>query len=487
MTTDYSRRYFQLTPDILVEYNYASEMGSDSKMIMTSNVLNTIIRSNLLDMPFYLINEDDNITNLNSKNFVIQTNKSETRFIKPRHLEGVVAKFSTPPDSKISIDDFRYEEIGDNRYTLDLDTIRFHFTSRNFMGGYEGLIFQLYVYTKKKTQVGLMSFRLSNADGVNITEQPMLINQKYYTTHIDVKIPSVYKLLKSYNEIFHTAYSEGDSLIYSRLKENLGIAYGEYQLMTNSPIVIKLYGIKYEVTKEGQTYYSTENITKITIPNKDRYDSLYVDIKEANDGDYFIIAPKVSDGISFADFMYKVDDELLPYIILHEISVTEHYVNLTNDIKQEKTHSEQYIVNVINTETNRIDSASLNKPIYFRPICQHSNQCFRFTIEDTIRIINTNTNTTIEKKGMLTYNSPAKYGKKMRRLNLSETPPTINVYNKRVDMDIDADTDVIRITNGGSNGPKIETQTQQIVSFVDTTNVLVSIQQVPASDVEWSD
>lgn len=484
---EYSRRYFQLTSDILVEYNYAAENGMDNdKLSITEDLKNSVVTCNLSNMPFYLINEDGNKTNLDSTNFVVPVNRSETKFIKPRTKRGIKSVFSVPSGTPIKIENFNYKT-DNNTYYLELDKIRFHFTSRNFIGDYDGLIFQAYVYSKNKTKVGLMSFTLSKTDGVNINEQPMLINQRYYTSYIDVKIPCVYKLLKSYDRGFSTAFGAGDSFVYGTLKKELNIADGNEQLMVNSPIGISLYGIKNELNKEGYTYYSTENITGITIPNKDRFDNIYVNVEEATDGDYFLINTRCSDGISFSEYMYKLDDNLQSYAVLYEVSLVEHYVDYTNEVKQDRTHTEQYIVKVMDDTTGRVDANSLNRTIFYRPICQHGSQCFKFTIEVTLRIMDTATGNQIEKKGTLTYNTPARYGKQMRQLNISKTPPVINVYNKRIDTDVDADTDVIRITNGGGGGPKIETQTHQIASFINTINVMVSIKQIPANMVEFGD
>ena len=104
-----------------------------------------------------------------------------------------------------------------------------------------------------------------------------------------------------------------------------------------------------------------------------------------------------------------------------------------------------------------------------------------------MKIINTVDNSTIVKTGAYTYYNPSRYGKKMSQINLTDSPSVVNVYNKRVDSELDVDTTAIKITNGGNKGPKIETTTQTIRSFLDGANVVVTVQQLPAYMVELTD
>lgn len=491
--SDYSTRYYQLTSDILIEYNYATETGIDCNIDVNSLEKTSVITNDVPEMKVHLINKNTNGINLYESNFVIPTNNSQTSFIKLQHRSGIQNIFSSPND-KININSYEYDTDG-NTYSLSFDKIRFHFTSRNFMGEYDGLIFQAYVYDKKKSKIYLMSFLLSKLDDFILNESPMLLNQKIYTTYIDVKIPSVYKILKSYNPNFgYNNNSKSESIVYNSLKNWLGINDGNNQLMQNTPIILNLFGVKHEISKNNYTYYLTENISSISISCKDSLENIYIDISEATDGDYFIIQPKISDGTSFSDYIYKLDESPEKIIILHELKLIEHYITYDNNIKSVETHQEQFVVN---TTTNIIDEHgqnyitinedALDEPMYYRPICRYGSRCFKFTIQDTLKIINTVDSTTIVKNSSYTYDNPSKYGKKMQQINMHETPSIINVYNKRTDGEIDADNTSIRITNTGGTGPKIETQIHNTTSFLESANIVVSIQQVSAIDVETVD
>lgn len=487
--SDYSTRYFQLTSDILIEYNYASEGGTESKIEVNNLGENSIVTTPSPYIKHYLVNKSYGGINLNTSNFVVPTNGSQTSFIKPLHKVSIANEFSVPTSTGISISSFEYNTEG-NTYTMDFDKVRFHFTSKNFMGDYDGLIFQCYVYDKQKSKICLMSFVLSKLDHLIINNTPMLINQKYYTTYIDVKIPSVYMILKSYNSGFG-AGADNNGVVYETLTDKLGIYKSDYQLMANTPINFNMFGIKTSVVKNSYTYYMTENIANVSIPSKDSYENLYVDISEAKDGDYFNIQTKVSDGSSFSDYIYSLDNNLNSLTIIHELKLIEHWVSYDNVLKDSTTHIEQYMVNAMTTYTDEHDQVVsvinedyLDEPMTYRPICKYGSRCFKFTIEDTLRIVNTNDGTTIIKKGSFTFDKPAKYGKKMNRINLTETPSIINVYNRRTDADVDTDTNTIKITNGNGSGTRIETNVQNITSFIEGANIVVAIQQVAARDVE---
>ena len=487
--SDYTTRYYQLTSDILLEYNYAAENGGESNIEANELGKVSIIDNPSINTQFHLINKNYGNINLSESNFVVPSNKSQTSFVKLQHVSGLNTIFSSPDTTVISVKDFEYKTPNDS-YTLSFDRLRFHFTSKNYMGDYDGLIFQAYVYDTQKNKKCFMSFLLSKTDNISLNENVMLINQRLYTTYIDVKIPSIYKILKSYEG----KYNNND-IVYDELKKQLNISdnnLNPIRLMVNTPININLFGVKHEINKNGFSYYLTENVKNISIPSKDSYENLYVDIFEANDGDYFNIQIKMSDGTSFSDFIYNMDEHPETYVILHELKLTEHYVNtFTNTINSEVTHTQQYVINSVSSYTDEheqvhtiMNEKALDEPMTFRPICKYGSRCFKFTIEDTLKILNTKDNTTIVKTGTYTYNYPSRYGKKMQQINLTEVPSIINVYNKRTDSDIDTDTTAIRITNGGGTNTKIETQTHNIVSFIESTNIVVSVQQIPASLVE---
>ena len=494
--SDYTSQYFQLTDDILVEYNYATESGKSCNIDVLQLEENRVVTTTTPDMKFYIINKNYNNINLTESRFVVPTNGSQTSFIKLLHTLGLSNSFTPPADKGITVSDsFNYNEnnVEDLTCTIKFDKIRLHFTGRNYMNGYDGLIFQLYIYDKKKQKICLMSNYLSKIDTPTINDNPMLINQKYYNSYLDYKIPSVNFIQKSYNNDGVLLWKEdkGQSLAYKTLKTHLGILDSFNQLMTNTPIMINVFGVKHVLKKNGYDTYITENYKSISIPSKDTYDSIYVDIKEADDGDYFNISTKISDGTSFSDYISKLDDNPESLIVLHELKLIEHYVTYDNKIAEDITHTEQYLVNASvsfldDNDTNQItiNSEGLDRVMSYRPICKYGSRCYKFTIVDNLKIINTTDNTTIVKSGSFTYDNPSKYGKKMNQIYLTETPSNIHVYNRRTDVDVDTDNTRINITNGKGSGHKIETSTQKITNFYEGSKIVCKVQQVPAGWIE---
>ena len=497
--SDYSSRYFQLTPDIMIEYNYALN-GNDGKIDASAISAVDVITTSNPYMKFFVVDENYNNINLDKYNFVIPTNKSETSFVGLMKEEGLDRVLKKPMNmtNTMSIQKFTFDT--DGRYNLlTFDKIRFHFTSRRFMDSYDSLIFQAYFYNMQKQKIALMSFRLAKTDDLTLNQRPLLINDKYYTSYIDVKVLSVAKILDSYN--YFSSDVENYDYLYGHLRKYLEIDTEARKVLTNTPIMFNVYGVKHELKKDGHSYYITESLNKISIPSKDKFDDLYVDISEATDGDYFKIQAKVSDGTSFPDYMYKLGSENLnAYIVLYELALTEYYVpiNTTSNVPEvnaEITHKEHFMINVasgykdgLNTSSDSINEEALQRPILYRPIVSHDSECFKFMIEVDLKIINTTDNTTVAKKGSLMFDNPSRYGKRMNRINLTETPPIVNVYNKRTDSELgnmDTGTQIKITNNSTSSGITFENVVQNTVSYVDVTNVVVSVQSVAASSLYY--
>jgi hypothetical protein len=512
----YSTRYYQLTPEILIEYNYNIETNTykDENIKYDGDINARVISGVTPIMKYFLIQNNVSDINLYSANFVIPTNSSQSYFVKPFNEKN---EFKGASNQKISIDTFKGEHTdtklsdsdktettyhgenanvnGESEYTLKFDKIRIYFTGKDYMDGYNGLIFQSYIYKKSKEKVGLMSFILpkSNTD-VKISSRPLLINQKVYTRYVDVKILSTSDLLNYFtDETLQEDYDRKD-LVYHLLDNNK-----KNVLLDNTPVFFSVYGIRYDLTRNNDEYYVTERINTISVPNQDIYDDIYVDIKEADDGEYFTLGVKCNSGGSFSDYMRNLDEDLSTYIVLHELTLTEHYLGYNNEVTSKVTHREQYIVNAISVDSESgdneevINEDGLDNLMYYRPVCIYGSKCFKFTIRDTLKILNTDDNTTIVKTATLTYDNPSRYGKRMNRIYMSETPDIVKVYNRRTDVDIDGTNEVINITNSsggsgsgsGSTGLKIETTTQNITSFIESRKIACSISQVPVSLLDY--
>ena len=468
MTNYYSTRYFQLTPEILIEYKYTNlEVGSGQ----TEDVSNYIVDvgkkpASIIDSKYDF--SKNFILNESLSKFVLPTNMSESKFIQCSYESGSSKKFIWDILSN-NISNKSLELKKENDKDIIFDNFRVHFTSRNAFGEYDGIIIKGVIYDNNKNKICLLSHCIKKTDSVVINHSPMLINQKLYTTYLDFKIPSVSAML-------NVPEFGGES----NLLKNIFPTYG---IMNNTPLIISIYGIKSIVDYNNFEYYNTEQLNNISIPSYDSYNNLSIELKEADDGDYFEIFPKVNNGsVSFSDYIYNISNERPDTIIvLHELALIEYYIDNLNQIKSEVTHREHYIVNAASIEDgNEINEDDLDKIMTYRPIIMHSGRIVKFIIEDQMKIVNTLDNTTIVKTGSMEYTkNPGKYGKRMNKIYLGEIPAQVNVYNKNQDID----TDNIKITNSGSN-VKIENHQHSVVGFIECINVGASIEQIPTTSFD---
>lgn len=484
-----STKYFQLIPDILVEYNYYNLVSvGDQTGDVSDHILdfgpddhNGLIISNAICATNTFVYDDT------EDNLVLPINRSESKFVQ-----------CVSDNSKIwnwNRTDFGCTQFSESSGIDDLkddifcDTFRLHFTSRNYLGNnnYDGFIITIYLYDKYKNKIGLLSQYVRKTDDPHINQDPVLINQKLYTTYMDFKVPNTAAMVESKSN-YISQVLPGEEELRKKL-------FTKYDILDNSPMVMNIYGVKSTYEDNGHEFYTTEKLNSIYIPIVDKSNNLSVVVNEAEDGDYFEIYPSVdNEVISFSDYIYNLSDgrpEL--YIVFHEITLTEIYVDAMNEIQKDITHREQFIINAAqqiddNDDTVlEINEKELDRKLFYRPVIHHGGKIISFIIDVKTNIINTLDNTTIVKQSSLQYGgeepdgelkfipgSPKKYGKRMSKIYLGDIPAQVNVYNKKPDIDIDG----VKITNASSN-VKIENHQHSIMGFIECANVGVSVEQVP--------
>ena len=458
-----STKYFQLTPEILVEYNYndinsVNNQNGEAKHIIDlgeDKFKAMVVQNGFCSTNTFLLPQD-------KEHFVLPINKSESRFIQyyngRRDLTYGHSDFNSTLVSQSSGNDDKSEDIL-------IDTFKLHFTSKNYFGDYDGFIISVNVYDKIKNKVGLLSYYIKRTDNIKLNDSPVLINQKLYTTYLEFTIPSVSALVHSV-ELKEELPGE----------DNLVRKLFSHQIMDNTPIIMNIYGVKSTYKDNNYEYYNTEKISSIFIPIVDKSNHIEVKVEKATDGDYFVIHPVVDNNrVSFSDYIDNLSDgHPEQYIVFYELKVVEYPVANTRSIEK-TTHREQYIINAGQNDNENSD-INIDSIMYFRPVLRYSGLNVTFRIDVNMSIINTLDNTTIIKNSSLSVSGEdaKKYGKRMNRIYLGEIPTQINVYNKKPDID----TDGIRLTNASSN-VKIENHQHSVIGFIECANVGVSIEQVP--------
>lgn len=459
-----STKYFQLTPEILVEYNYndinsVNNQNGEAKHIIDlgeDKFKAMVVQNGFCSTNTFLLPQD-------KEHFVLPINKSESRFIQyyngRRELTYGHSDFNSTLVSQSSRNDDKSDDIL-------IDTFKLHFTSKNYFGDYDGFIISVTVYDKIKNKVGLLSYYIKRTDNIKLNDSPVLINQKLYTTYLEFTIPSVSALVHSV-ELKEELPGE----------DNLVRKLFSHQIMDNTPIIMNIYGVKSTYKDNNYEYYNTEKINSIFIPIVDKSNHIEVKVEKATDGDYFVIHPVVDNNrVSFSDYIYNLSDgHPEQYIVFYELKVVEYPVANTRSIEK-TTHREQYIINAGQNDNENSD-INIDSIMYFRPVLRYSGLNVTFRIDVNMSIINTLDNTTIIKNSSLSVSGEEdvkKYGKRMNRIYLGEIPAQINVYNKKPDID----TDGVKITNSSSN-VKIENHQHSVIGFIECANVGVSIEQVP--------
>lgn len=474
-----STRYYQLTPNILLEYVYVdteSDLTGDStnRIIDLKNKNNLYMMNDEFNGKRYLFCRDDvndNKSGISYDNLVVGTNQNDSKMVRVLNKETGYKYDSKTSQLSTEVIDFGNDE---DACDVFFDTCIIHFTGSNYFGDYDSLIFQASINDWDGSKINLASINFTRTDDIEYNEKPLLINQKLYTTHISFRIPSTYFMLNRSGKKFVRKISKG--------KWVDRVFTPSDKLQSNTPVQFDIFGVKATYSTGGFNFFNTERLNSIQIPFYDSYKKVNIEIEEATDGDYFNIYAKVNNGMSFSDYMYSLGATPTEYIIMHEINLWENYVDIYNNEKSVKTHSEYYLVNLsANEDDNEIDDI-----IKYRPICMHANRDVNFIIEDTLRIINTEDNTTIVKKTSKIFGNANKYGKKIGKIFNDEAPLQVNVYNKRVDEDLD----YVKISKGaGAGGASsgagaIESHQHNVSSLVECTNIGVSIQQISRSDIE---
>lgn len=504
-------QYFQLTPDILLEYVYESDpkLNEDNikgniKDIIDEDYQTILLKSNAFGSKYLCFKNDSE--GLDSfSNIVLPLNTSETQFViaKSKYQNffsgiNVSNKFLTKDGSGNIYEDTKYDnDILENSGSCDVayDKCILHFTSRNYFGSYDALIFQAYVYMTDKSKLYLASFLFKRTSNLELKSEHMLYNEKLYTTHIEFDIPSVCAIFEEYismspenSEIFYTNSSKTSSLFVDALRQQ------NIELLKNTPICINVYGVTGSILgTDNYERLKTYKINSIYIPYiYNRLSNISIDIKEEDNADYYTINPKINGYPSFVEYIESIGEDIRSYIIMHELCLKEHWFdNDSNTFNSIITHREQHIININEDDEDEEIERRFDAKIKYRPICMYSEFSCSADIIDTIKIINTVDNSTYEVTGSAWIDNPKKYGKSLRALDTDlmsklASRPIVNVYNKKVSDktqsgNVSGNNKPIDLSRGG--GFVVENLSQNITSFIECTNIGVSVVDLSPEEI----
>lgn len=485
-------QYFQLTPEILLEYVYDGDpkLNDDGVKGNIKDIYDKyptlLLKSDAFSSKYLCFkNESEGLDSFS--NLVLPINNTETQFVVAKNTKNksqnfykktnVSNIFYTKNGSGYIYEDTQYDkEIINSGKSCDVryDKCIVHFTSRNYFGNYDALIFQSYVYMSNKSKLYFASFLFKKTSNLELKSEHLLYNEKLYTTQIEFDIPSVFAILSEDESVYNKEFNEA-------LKSQ------NIELLENTPIGVNVYGVS--GSSKGTDNYErlkTFKINSISIPYiYNNLDEISIEISEAiEDGDhydFYYIDPKIGSRYSsFVEYIESMGEDIRAYMVMHELCLRESWVDKNNVLHSEITHKEYHIIDINEDDEDEEISKRFDAKIKYRPICMKSGNEYVATIIDTIKIINTVDNSSYEVSGSLDISNPNKYGKKLKRLNIkNESRPIVNVYNKNVSDDSNNSEKI----NKNYNVFSIENMSQNITSFIESTNIAISVIELSPDDI----
>ena len=481
-------QYFQLTPEILLEYVYNGDPKLDRDNIkdIHDDYHTMMLKSNVFGSKYlFFKNESEGESDGKSEGFdsfsnlVLPLNNTETQFVvaKSKHQNffsrtNISNRFSSKSGGGYIYEDTQYDKNINGSCDVTYDKCIIHFTSRNYFSNYDSLIFQAYVYMSNKAKMYFASFLFKKTSNLELKSEHLLYNEKLYTTQIEFDIPSALSIFRNDNEVFNN------------LLENQGV-----KLLENTPVVINVYGVTGStVGIDNYEKLKTNKINTISVPYVYKtLDGINIDIYEdIVYGDYYCINPNIKGYSSFVDYIESIGEDIRAYMVMHELCLRETWVDEENITHSEITHKEFHIININEDDEDDEISKEFDSIIKYRPICTKSGNGCSATIIDTIKIINTVDNSSYEVVASKDISDPYKYGNRLKMLNIkNEYRPIVNVYNKNIsergDSSSVSDKGVIVLNKNG--GFVIENASKNITSFIESTNIGVSIVELSPEDI----
>jgi hypothetical protein len=330
------------------------------------------------------------------------------------------------------------------------DKIRLHLRSGyNFASrGYEGFLFQVLADRISGVQNNLTQLVYLNQSNYEISNpKPFILGETLFSKFIEIKFPTV---LANQNPQFNDVF------------------YGDGNANSSDLDPTSNYGVVFSLidrlsTEDGYDYIYTAEENTFTISREDEYQDFTAVIEEANDGDYFKIYGE-RDGSASAFEAYvlnRINTSSDDIIVIYGVELYEQI-----GMGQVKTF-----------DTTFTQTEDFANPIIFRPVVMNANTAVNFSIDVTMRIYNETDNTQIVKKASLTYNSAAKYGKKLQTINISGKNTVTEVFNTLPNL---SQNRSIRDAIVAS----IPRSTKNVKTFIERYNVVAAVNPAEVSITE---
>jgi hypothetical protein len=300
--------------------------------------------------------------------------------------------------------------------TLVMDTMRFHFAS-----GFNFTEVENIVLGAKQKLNNLKQVQLANVLVDSLTAQslltfnnkPLFLANTIYDKYIDIKIPSCAYLNQNFDlfgpSSFEHVFTEGAGLI------------------KNSPITVSLIEAVYEdfFADNNVTYesYRVNRYFEAAIAQTNEFDNLGAIIQEASDGDYIEF---------YATWNGEFPNDLIS--ILNSRGADQQWI-IVHQLQVYEQIGTAFVPsgNIVHYQEDSFDG-----PLSYRPILKDAGFAISMSIDYTMRLLNKLTGEQIVRESSYSLMNPNKYGKKLAKIALLDSPQSMKVYNKIVQSNIDA-------------------------------------------------
>jgi uncharacterized coiled-coil protein SlyX len=328
------------------------------------------------------------------------------------------------------------------------DTIKLHLVQGFNFQNHKGLALEVKAKDKDGDDFSLCNLvYLRNDLWETLNPSPFFFAGRVYESYLEVRVLSLYDLVYDY----WLGSLDGDTVV-ERITDGNGV-------LRTQPIQIEFSWIRERWVQEDQDYFDLTETVQRDIPVRDQFETIAATIQEATTADYIEFYAS-HNGAIIDQFITDLNRSGGDYIILHDLNLFEYVSN-----PEDGTY---HWVKTDELQISQVDDFDL--PKVYRPVIKNgSAQSFR--IDYVVRLYNRNDNSQVFKAGSMISFATAKYGRKLKQINLGTNPIQTKVYNRRTikDFSVIADKD------------PLADQTKYITSFVDSQSVSVSYQSVGES------
>lgn len=401
--TNYTQRFVQATPEILIEYDYSNLISPDTMSVSFTRIVNSLASGQV-----QLLNPDSAVDTTGN----VQERSA---------LQISAGKFADLDKDDIPTYLAYQENLGNittstvTGSNVPYDRVRIHLLSGYNFEDKDGVIIQIRATERSGKELVYASLAfLKDSDFFEFNAKPIWLGDRFYDRYFDVKIPST----KLINDTFYSLEGnvlQSSSFVALITSNGLGFLRAQPLHISVTEIkstdLLKVAGARYNIYNIGTT-------KTVALNQADEFSLFSAVVQPASNGkDYFEYFGSWNGGF-IEDFILNANS--LPgnnYIVLHEIRLYEQIGSLYTQTDLQQSIQEE----------------DFDKPKRFRPTLLNADTAVSFTLEYTCRLYNKADASQIIRTASYTSLSPKDWGEELPQLKLLNAPEPYKIYNKVVD------------------------------------------------------